>query len=1272
MQSFSNISALPVRLLQAHEDGRVVFFCGAGISMPMLPGFSCLVKRLYNKLKGELTPSQKKELKEGLKEELNAGRPDIAFGLLEAAFDGDRTKVRKTLANIVNSRTKPDKNIIAHECLLKLSKNRKDESTRLVTTNFDRLFEETIKDQSPQIKRFYAPFLPIPKKQWNGLVYLHGLLPKGPAQSKLELDQLVVSSGDFGLAYLTERWASRFVSELFRNYVVCFVGYSLNDPVLRYMTDAIAADHQRGEATQKMFAFGSYAEEEKEKQRKKWENKNVTPILYLKENQHAHLREILKDWCVTGQDDVRVKRRIVAKCATAPPSGSTEEEGFVSQVLWALSEPSGQTAEYFADLYPAPSLKWLKPLCEEHYNRTGLERSGIPTSDNFMIRGKFSLLLSPSKWDEVTQQLARWLTRHLNNPKLLLQMANLGNSLHHNLVAQIKSRLDELSKLKCDGNATKLERTLSDIPEEIAFSLTQMQTLWRLLLTGRVSPGSRGAQYLAFTHWQARFKRYGLTTTLRLGLRELLTPRVSLWPAIGNADSEPRRVKDLVGWEIIMFEHEVIYGLKELTKDECWEAESPKLLTEFSTLLHEVLDLTRELGSENDRTIPLSALSPSISERKLNIGLNDWTPLVNLTCNAWLFTAKQSPERARCAAEEWSQEPYPLFQRLAFFAAAQGKTIPSSQGLKWLLADEHRWLWDAQTIWETIRLLGALTPQLTKDEIAELEKAILNGPPSDTPENHIDHKHQTNSADSNIWLRLVEIDQAGATLSEDGRKKLAELSDKHPDWKPAKDESDEFSSSSLISLVDGHGLVPTPRSRRELTKWLKHHPAGLTDDWRRRCRDDFATAADALCALAKEGIWPADRWSAALQAWSEEKLTERSWRYMAPVLAKVPDKHLQHFALEFSRWLRTIAKPFVGEEGFFLELCERVLKLKYEEGAGSYFVPRNHGRPGGNDFLACAMNHPVGCATDALLNWWYRKTPKDGQGLPGELKHIFTMLCDRSFNKFRHGRVFLAVNLISLFRVDRDWTTKHLLPLFDWQTSETEACAAWQGFLWSPRHYDHLMEVLKTDFLETASHYEALAQYGKQYASLLTYAALNRGDTFGTKELAAATRALPKDGLGHAAQELARMTEGTEADKRQDNYWKNRVAPYIRKVWPKKQEKISLEVTNNLGRVCIAAQEAFPEAFELLKPWLQPTADSTQDCDFHHDNLVQQLNKTKICSKFPEQALDFLDLVTPKQPRWIPKELKACLKAIHISKPELETDAKYQRLMVTVRQREAD
>lgn len=48
MQFVANGPDIPDELLQAHEEGRVVFFCGAGISYPAgLPGFKGLVKKIY-------------------------------------------------------------------------------------------------------------------------------------------------------------------------------------------------------------------------------------------------------------------------------------------------------------------------------------------------------------------------------------------------------------------------------------------------------------------------------------------------------------------------------------------------------------------------------------------------------------------------------------------------------------------------------------------------------------------------------------------------------------------------------------------------------------------------------------------------------------------------------------------------------------------------------------------------------------------------------------------------------------------------------------------------------------------------------------------------------------------------------------------------------------------------------------------------------------------------------------------------------------------------
>jgi hypothetical protein len=1246
---------IPERLLQAHEDGRVVFFCGAGISYPArLPGFAGLVAKVYEAL--AVTPNAVQQAA------IKAGQFDTAIGLLEAEIVGGRETVRRALAGILTPDLGAPNATATHEALLTLGKCRNGQ-TRLITTNFDRLFEEVIAAKSLPIERFKAPLLPVPKNRWDGLVYLHGLLSASPTES--ELNQLVVSSGDFGLAYLTERWAARFVSELFRNYTVCFVGYSLNDPVLRYMMDALAADRLLGESSPEMFAFGSFSKGKEEERANEWRAKNVTPILYREHNRHAYLHKTLRAWADTYRDGMRGKERIVVESAMARPLVSTRQDYFIPRMLWALSDPGGLPAKRFAELDPVPSLDWLEPLSEERYRHADLGRFGVPPKAAVDDKLAFSLIRRPSpyplapsmcivdagargsRWDEVMRQLARWLIRHLDDPALLLWLVKRGGQLHHDLVWWIEHRLDELAKLEREGNTAELARIREGAPKAIPGPL--MRTLWRLLLTGRVKSWLRDFDLY---RWRDRFRRDGLTPTLRLELREMLTPCVSLrepfrWPEEDDEAREPKRIKDLVEWEIVLSTDHVHTSLRDLPKDERWNAALPELLADVSTLLRDALDLMRELGGAEDRSDLSYMHQPSISEHPQNRDFHDWTALIDLTRDAWLATAAQSPARATLMAQAWWHTPYPLFRRLAFFAAAQGDVIPKRQALDWLLADDHWWLWSVETEREAMRLLVALAPRLDAVMLRELEQAVLAGPPREMFKDDIEPERWSRIVDREIWLRLAKMADAGAALRAEGSVRLSELSAQYPEWTLAADQSDEFP----FWMGDGEvwrKFVATPRRRRELVEWLRQHPSPdhwQIDDWQQRCRDNFATTACALYALAREGVWPTGRWREALQAWSEEKRLKRSWRYMAPILVTAPAEVLQTLAHAVSWWLQAIAKTFEGQEEAFFALARRILALDHRDGVDT------------DDPVMRAINHPVGHVTEALLRWWYRRSLEDGQGLPEELKSTFTELCDTRIDKYRHGRVLLAAHVITLFRVDREWARQYLLPLFDWQRSEAEARAVWEGFLWSPRLYRPLMEMLKPAFLDTAHHYAALGKHDGQYASLLTFAALDPGETFTTAELAAATRALPPDGLHDAAQALVRALEG--AGEQRADYWTNRVAPYLHAIWPKTRDNVSPAIAESLGRLCVAAQDAFPEALTLLRAWLQPPA--------HPDYLVHRLHEAGLCGKFPEQALDFLSLVIGDQTQWPPSDLGACFDAIRSATPELETDPRFERLMAYLR-----
>ena len=1256
MQFIQNGPDIPERLLQAHEDGRVVFFCGAGISYPAnLPGFSGLIEKIYQALATSPNAVQKAAIK--------AGQFDTAIGLLENDIVGGRETVRRSLTKILTPDLTAKNATATHEALLTLAKCRNGQ-TRLITTNFDRLFEEVISASSLTIERFQAPLLPVPKNRWNGLVYLHGLLSTAPTSS--ELDRLVLSSGDFGLAYLTERWASRFVSELFRNYTICFVGYSINDPVLRYMMDALAADQLLGESTPEMFAFGEYSKGKKDDRYNEWKAKNVTPILYQKYSKHTYLHKTLHAWAETYRDGVRGKERIVIECAMARPMTSTREDDFVGRLLWALSDPGGLPAKRFAEHDPVPSLDWLEPLSEERYRHPDLDRFGVPPQTSIDDKLTFSMTRRPSpyslaplmclvdtgerstRWDEVMRQLARWLIRHLDDPNLLLWLVKRGDQLHDNLISWIENRLDELAKLESEDNTIELARIRADAPNAIPSPL--MRTLWRLLLSGRVKSKLQNFELYS---WFDRLNRDGFNITLRLELRSILKPQLSLREPFSlsleyGKNHQPERIRDLVEWEIVLSTDHVHSALRDLPKDERWSETLPELLPDVSALLCDTLDLMRELGSAEDRSDLSYINQPSISEHPQNRELHDWTALINLTRDAWIAMAAKSPTRAALVAQSWWHNPYPLFKRLAFFGAAQGNLISNRQALDWLLADNHWWLWSAETEREVIRLLVALAPKLNNKMLRELEQALLAGPPFDMFKDDIEPERWTCIVEREIWLRLAKITETGTVLGTSSNDLLKKISAKYPEWTLAEDQRDEFPywmESEWVGDKDPwRDFVSIPRSRRGVLNYLIANPVlnkSKQDDWKDRCKESFQATAYALCHLAKQNIWPKSRWQDALQVWQERELQRQSWRYIAPILVNAPDEILQTLAHSVSWWLKSVSKVFECHEAIFFKLNRRILAIDHQDGIGND-KPIMH-----------AINHPVGLVAEALLGWWYRQSLEDGQLLPEELKSVFTEICDTQINKFRHGRVLLVAYVITLFRVDSDWTTEYILPLFDWQRSETEALAAWEGFLWSPRLYRPLMEILKPNFLDTAHHYAALGTYGKQYASLLTFSALDPSDTFTTSELATATRSLPHDGLKDSAQTLVRALEGA-GDQRND-YWRFRVAPYLHAVWPKTRDNISPTIAESLGLLCIAARDAFPEAMELLRAWLQPPA--------HPDYLVRRLNDSALCSRFPKQALDFLNLVIANEIQWPPSNLSACLNAILATEPELEFDRKFERLI---------
>jgi hypothetical protein len=1246
-------------LLQAHEEGRMVFFCGAGISYPAgLPGFQGLVDEIYGIVGTTRNPIEQ--------DAYSRSQFDATLDLLERRLPGQRLAVRKALTKALQPKLRRKGATDTHAALLQLARDREG-ALRLVTTNFDRIFDRVAKHTKQLVNAYPAPMLPIPKNsRWNGLVYLHGLLPERADDSAL--NRLVLTSGDFGLAYLTERWAARFVSELFRNYVVCFVGYSINDPVLRYMMDALAADRMLGEVTPQAYALGDCEPGQEGTKKIEWEAKGVVPILYevpTGTHDHSALHQTLKTWAETYRDGILGKERIVVDYAIARPTASTRQDDFVGRMLWALSHESGLPAKRFAEFDPVPPLEWLEAFSEDRYRHDDLKRFGVSPRTEVDDKLAFSLIRRPApytrapwmslvsggaadiQWDDVMFQLARWLVRHLNDPALILWLSQRGGQLHDRWPWLIDHELDRFARLEREGKTAELEEIRANAPNAIPQPL--MRVLWRLLLTGRVKSPWRD---LDLYRWKDRFKRDGLTTTLRLELRELLAPKIELkkpfrWGENEEEPGVPERLKQLVDWELVLATDHVHSSIRDLADAKHWRDALSLLLDDFQQLLRDALDLLCELGEADDRSDRSHWDLPSISPHWQNRGFQDWVALIELLRDAWQVIRGIDPARATRIAQGWFALPYPSFKRLALFAASHDGCIPADIWVNWLLADGSWWLWSVDTNRETMRLLVLQGAHLTIDTRANLEAAILAGPLRVMYRDDIKPERWQFHVDREVWLHLAKLKDSGGSLGHEALQRLSDLSTANPEWKLASYERDEFShwmsGSGDPDYEDSRDIDLAPRKRSELVNWLKQPSPSQRpfheDTWRETCRTRFFHCAYALCDLARENLWPAGRWREALQAWSEEGAILRSWRFVAPLIQSMPDAVLQEIAHGITWWLKAVSKSIDRHESILLDMCQRVLALPHQDA-----VDTDHP-------VTKAINHPVGHVTEALLNLWFKRKPNDNDKLPGDVEPFFTQICDTQVEQFRHGRVLLASRLIALFRVDRHWTEKHLLPLFDWTTNPAEAKAVWEGFLWSPRLYRPLLIAFKLQFLYTAHHYAQLGEHGRQYAVFLTYVALDPVDSYTSQDFQAAIGTLPQEGLNESAQALVQALEGA-GEQREDN-WKNRIHPFWQHIWPKSRELASNSIAESLARLSIAARDEFPSALSAVLDWLQPIE--------HPFYVVQLLNESGLAGRFPEDALRLLNAVLNDQP-WAPRELKQCLDAITKVSPALLQDHRYQRL----------
>ena len=201
----------PNEIIEAIRNNKLVVFAGAGTSVDpptSLPNFIELTKKIA----------------EGTGEILKDDEPcDVFLGHLKLK-DIDVNKQAAELLSGTCLRYNQ-----THEAIIDLFVD--PSKIKIVTTNYDQMFEQVVESRGLCIPVYNAPALPL-GNDVEGIIHVHGNI-NNP-------NYMVLTDEDFGKAYLTEGYAARFLIKLFQSYTILFIGYSYKDTILHYLTRAMS------------------------------------------------------------------------------------------------------------------------------------------------------------------------------------------------------------------------------------------------------------------------------------------------------------------------------------------------------------------------------------------------------------------------------------------------------------------------------------------------------------------------------------------------------------------------------------------------------------------------------------------------------------------------------------------------------------------------------------------------------------------------------------------------------------------------------------------------------------------------------------------------------------------------------------------------------------------------------------------------------------------------------------------------------------------------
>jgi hypothetical protein len=122
---------------------------------------------------------------------------------------------------------------------------------------------------------------------------------------------LVLTSADFGDAYLRDGWASRYVEDRMRLNTLVLVGYAAEDPAMRLLLETLDADRDRFRDLKDIYAI----EQRGDDSASIWSAKGIKPIEF---ETYDSLYETLREWARYAINPSEYRRTRITAILTPP------------------------------------------------------------------------------------------------------------------------------------------------------------------------------------------------------------------------------------------------------------------------------------------------------------------------------------------------------------------------------------------------------------------------------------------------------------------------------------------------------------------------------------------------------------------------------------------------------------------------------------------------------------------------------------------------------------------------------------------------------------------------------------------------------------------------------------------------------------------------------------------------------------------------------------------------------------------------------------------